>query len=206
MATAVRIYKLPGLPTRSLRKVQRLGFRDDFERPDSDTTLGTTLDGKAWVPLRGVWGIASGNAKLVSNSASGTPAVVVDALSSDGVFTAEWSVRDGGDVAGGLILRAQDVNNHLFINSSGGGNLRLWKRVGGTATEIKTATTGGTILAGSIVRVVLNGSSIKVYLNNALVIDATDSTFATATRHGLAINTGYASRIARATFGPIIPS
>lgn len=206
MATAVRIYKLPGLPTRPLRKVQRLGFRDEFERIDSDTTLGSTIDGKAWVPLRGVWGIAGGNAKLVSNSASGTPAVVVDALTADGIFTAEWAVRDGGDVAGGLVIRVLDVNNHLFLNSSGSGQLRLWKRVNGTATEIKTATTGGVIQSGSIVRVVLNGSSIKVYLNNVLVIDATDSTFIGATRHGLAINTGYVSRIARATFAPIVPS
>lgn len=190
MADPIRIFWLPGSPAAGslLPTLETYGYNDSFDRDNTTNTLGRTPDGKAWKPLRGTWGINYGSAIVTAMGGGGIQIAVAESYSADGVFEMNYARRAGGDTGGGAVLRAVDVNNHLFLNSSGGnGLIRLWKRINGTAEAIGTATTGPFPDLETI-RVVLDGSSIKVYVAGSLIIDAIDGTFANATMHGIAIN------------------
>lgn len=126
----------------------------------------------------------SGNAYNTAPAA--TSYAVVDAAHSDCVVR----VTMGGtfSVNGGLTLRYQDGSNHLAITweDSSGTAPRLAKRVSGSSTVLTPSTqVAGVWAAGDVLEVTLNGPSIKLTKNGALVGAWSDSTFLTCTRHGL---------------------
>lgn len=168
------------------------GAADTFNRADSTSTLGAADTGGAWTAHTGTWGIAGNRAALVTptnNNASPWNIATVNAgLSSCACsvnFPTAWS--DGL----GIVFRATDATNYwlLRFNASGAG-VQLYKVVAGGVTFVvaPSATLNAT---GNTLGVVLIGSTIQIKVNGA---DAgspiTDSTHATATRHGLWNNGG----------------
>lgn len=185
MANPVRIMRIPGSPPASagLPKIPLYGFRDYFSKPDSAASLGSTEDGKLWQYTGdSVWGIQNGEARLVSATAAVNLAYV-DGYSPD--LTLVGLVGSGQANPPGWAFRIQDELNFLFLNN-GGGKPTLYKRVGGgSSLKIGDSTIAGLNVPGDEMRIVLKGSSIKVYKNGTLCMDVTDGTFVDKTKYGM---------------------
>ena len=85
-----------------------------------------------------------------------------------------------------LCARIQDQENMYAVRlvlSSGGSNAQLYKKVSGTWSTLGSAVT---IDDGSVVKLSVNGSAIKVYDDGAEAIRVTDSDIAAAGKAGLA--------------------
>lgn len=84
----------------------------------------------------------------------------------------------------GLAFRIVDIDNCWLVWADTN-RYRLLRRAGGTWT---TVVSGTTVPAdGHVVKVVLNGNAIGVYLNGSgtAELSTSDATYATATKHGL---------------------
>jgi hypothetical protein len=84
----------------------------------------------------------------------------------------------GGSLAG-LVFRYADVNNYYDAILDTAGTLSLRKIVNGAVTVLQTETVTANLLTTYELKVITNGTSIKVYLDTTLIIDTTDATFAT---------------------------
>lgn len=154
---------------------------DSFNRAAS-ATLGTADTGQMWTAIRG-------GAQIVSNEAAGGGTgglnfndniLVLDCGDADG--TASVTLPAGLNFGEGLCFRVVDYDNCWFI-----ANGYIIRRVGGVQTNMNPLN-GLPNAVGTVMRVILNGSSIT------LESDAypsfwpiTDSNHAAATAHGLYI-------------------
>lgn len=162
-----------------------LGFTDDFNRADG--AVGNTVNGKGWATEggNGTWAIASNKAVNTTNS-SGTCYLIADAETPNGTYT----VTIGGTGVNGAlpIFRYENSTNTLSLLSSGG-QILLRKRISNVSTTVATGS-GGTWVAGDVISVVLDGTSVTVKKNGVDVtglVGVTVPEFATATKHGIAV-------------------
>jgi hypothetical protein len=91
------------------------------------------------------------------------------------------------DQAAGLVWRCKDADNYYMARSNVlESNVRLYRIVNGNRTQLGSKEEVK-ILAGEwhALRVEHKGEAIKVYLNDALLIEAADKTFPDAGRIGL---------------------
>lgn len=71
-----------------------------------------------------------------------------------------------------------------MLSASPGGKYTLFKRSALTTfTALVAASAGPNAASGDQLKVIANGSSIKCYVNGALIIDTTDASY-TGTSHG----------------------
>ena len=164
--------------------------KDTFTRADSALTLGNAETGQAWSALGGTWGISSNQAYAV-NDGNDFYAVAESGLPDPIVEVTYAVVADTQR----LVFRASDVNN-LWIISNQSGAWKLLKRVTGAYTQVSTDYTAASA-NGDIVRVILRGATISVYINGTLRIGpVADSFNPTATHHGIghAVMGGTAAR------------
>lgn len=154
---------------------------DTFNRADSPTSLGTTSDGSAtWTALSGTWGISSNQA--YNSSPTGLDVAYINTPAADGTLQVTLPVFSSS----GLAFRIQDINNFLMLYVSGG-TIRLYRWVGGSATQIGSGF--GSFTNGDSLGVTLSGSSITVLHNGSSVGSATETTYQTLTKHGLVLGT-----------------
>lgn len=176
------------------RAVALLGTRtlvsDTFTRADSATTLGTADTGQAWVAMVGTWGLAGGQAYLVSATADA--AAVVDAGVAD--CTVRVTIPTAAGAVCGLTFRLTDASNYWRVVRSGVSNVVLQKTVAGARTTVATAT--ATIADGAVLEVRGAGSAISVTLGGVLLtaLSVSDAFNATATKHGLHCNNNATTR------------
>jgi hypothetical protein len=159
-------------------------FADLFARTDSATSMGsTTVGGFAWTAVSGTWGITSNQAYDAAPTSHTQHLVVVNDGQADGTVSATLanSLVGVANVDGGSVFRYSDANNYWFTSFAG----KLYKKVAGTVTQIGTTMSGGSLAAGNVVTVVLNGSSITAKINGTTFATTTDTFNQTATRHGL---------------------
>jgi hypothetical protein len=159
---------------------------DTFDRSNDAANLGNLdgglLEGQPWEILWGTWGIVDNQAYLAAAGGGDKELAVIDVGLSDctvQVVLSEWA--NGQRVA----FRYSDVDNGFFVNVDGahyyiyrrqaGGHTLLWE--GDPAPQ-----------DGDVVKVVLDGNSIQLYVNESLVASITDSFNQTATKHGLGAN------------------
>ena len=161
---------------------QKVIVSDNFLRGTS-ASLGTADTGQAWEMLGGTFGIDSNHA-APSSAGAWSKAVV-----SSGVSDCEISlVFYSWPPQPRLLFRVVDTNNYWFFGWTAADKLSLYKIVAGVVTSLGAYTSVLSKSVGSVFKVVLSGSSIKCYINNFLALQASDATFATATKHGI---TGY---------------
>ncbi|MDD9266039.1 fibronectin type III domain-containing protein [Paenibacillus sp. GCM10023248] len=157
---------------------------DSFTRADGN--LGGTITevgNKTWIALAGTPTIASNVVKPgLSNGLA-----VVDAGVSD--CSVEAKFVNIVAAATRLAFRVTDANNWWFVQgASGTGKYELYKKNAGSYVAVKS---GGISYANNdIVKVVLLGSSIKVFVNGVedTALATTDTFNQSATQHGLAAN------------------
>lgn len=151
---------------------------DSFTRANSASVVGVADSGQTWSTLSGTCGISS-NAAYGSQAATVNLAVVTTGV-ADGIVDLTNSTFLTGD-SPTLILRTTNFNNRWELNTDNTG-YTLRKFVDGSATTVATAV--GSPASGDKLRAVLNGSSIKIYVNGTQKISASDAHNATATAHG----------------------
>jgi len=164
-----------------LRKKQKFNsIVDSFNRANSNTTLGHTDTGQPWETLGEViMGINSNLAYTVSSNGD-TEALVESGISD---FTLQVTFA-ANPVVALCVFRAKDHQNLWKINANKSINkYRLIKLDNGVSSVAATGSIA--INNGDVVKVVCNGSVIKVYINDILDITYTDSFNQNETKHGL---------------------
>jgi hypothetical protein len=158
---------------------------DNFTRTDSSTALGTPSDaGSDWVAGRGTWGISSNKGYLVSDG--GADNVNVAYLESS-LADVEVQVTISGlganfDVA--LCGRVEGADDYILLVCRGGGNIvELYKKVS-AGNFVSLDTDSGTPLA-SVMKLVMNGSTLEGWVDGVIRVSASDSHNSTATSHGI---------------------
>lgn len=151
---------------------------DPFIKPNSTTSLGTTLGGKSW-SSSGVYGVLDNAPYIVSGS--GDTIATFDSGYADGEI--EWTVASpGGSGTPRYIFRAQSNTQYFALQGS------TLYRFNPNFINVGTTSFGSTVV-GDKIKVVLKGSSIKIYRNDVLGLDIVDTTFVTATKYGFGSST-----------------
>ncbi len=162
---------------------------DLFNRADSTTGLGLSTSGHTWIETGGTFGILSNQAKEVV--ATSSPYAVIDSGISNATVAWTMAVLPSADRSTWHPMRFQDAANMIVVEASpAGGPYYIYKKVAGIFTALGN---GGATANGAEMRVVLNGTSIKLYVDNALTIDTTASEFLTNTKHGIGSSVSYGS-------------
>jgi hypothetical protein len=159
--------------------VSRYLVRDGFNRADAAGTLGTAETGQAWEAIAGTaFGISGGQA-YHTDTANTLCISTINAGAANVRITC--GVSRTTQVAG-VAFRVTDASNYWTVSMSGGGTT-LTKTVAGTPSNAASSAT--TFSGLTAVEVQANGSGISVYVNGSLLLSATDSFSATATKHGM---------------------
>jgi hypothetical protein len=165
--------------------VPAVNITDDFNRADDAAGLGTATTGQAWSTNQGIIGIQSNKAHTYTLG-SGRANSTIDAAVADLTIQVAMTALATNGTIGGIVFRYVDNSNYWRFTDNGSSSRAaiLAKIVAGSTSElINTATT---INANSVLKVVLAGNSISVYVDNVQVSTTqTDSFNATATKHGL---------------------
>lgn len=119
-------------------------------------------DGKVWTDQVGTWAILT-NAAAASALSGGLAIATVDTPSADAVIDVE-ATRSAGSVGG--IARYQDANNYLRFYHEGT-NAVCQQVVAGTPSTLRTGA--ATYSAGAVVRLILNGTTGRLFYNNVAV-------------------------------------
>jgi hypothetical protein len=156
---------------------------DRFQR-----TVGVSPLGPLWLEDRGTWGVAASGTGYLS-ATSGTninQLAVAETGLADGTF--EWVLHTIQRGYNYWVFRYLDSDNYLYISDSSSTNVIVIHKVeAGVQSVLATASnTDSYVTAGSLLRVVLSGSSISVYRNSTLRVRATSTFNQTATKHGIA--------------------
>ena len=146
--------------------------------------MGNATSGQAWATLgSAVWGINGNQAYLVSPTSANEYAAI-DGGVYNGTVQATIAAYDGSFTQS-LLFRCSDSSNLWTFSLNGTGTLLfLFKCVAGTYVQVGSSVSL-TCANGDVWKVVLSGNNISLYQNNVLIISATDSFNATATKSGL---------------------
>jgi hypothetical protein len=148
-------------------------FSDDFNRADSNTTLGGS-----WTALGGsVWGIASNQAYNVSGS--GHVCVVHDSGTADVEIETTFTTFENSMA---ICFRVTDNDNFLMAYYDSG-VIYIYKRESGGFASLASASESRS--HGDVWKVVANGTAIGVFHNGVSAVSTTSSFNLTATKHGL---------------------
>jgi hypothetical protein len=151
--------------------------QDSFNRANSTTSMGVADTGQTWEEIVGNWGINSNQAYFTggtTNNIAGIESGVSDCRISVNIATLSGEP--------GLTFRIQDTTNWFRLIYSGG-RFYLQRAVNGIRNEVSNVP--ATVTNGSLLVVELQGNSIRVFLNGTQIISVTNTSFATATKHGL---------------------
>ena len=158
---------------------------------DSDLTLLTDHVAEKG----GAWTVRSGTPKINTNRLSETATV------ADGRYTQQSDRSDGtlqvtlrtSIVAGafwGILFREADDQSALMCELEGGTFVSLYTRTaGGGYSSIGSVALVFLANTDYVMKAVMSGTSIKIYVDDVLKIDVVEATNQTETRHGFRIDT-----------------
>ena len=157
-------------------------------------TAGTQLadrtpdydSGFSWTENLRNFDIASGGAGAQTDSSqgSGDCAATLDFGDADVSFGCDFSRGTDTSDHGGLCVRYLNTTNYMYVRVTGTA-VELRKVDGGSDSQVaSTAHTWGTGTQ-KFLQVVLHGDSVRVFVDDAEVLDASTSFNSTATKHGL---------------------
>lgn len=169
------------IPSYLFRDLDRIAY-DDFARDNATGDLGTALCGTAWSG-DGNMDIVSGKARANSDSLQ---MPVLDLGGSDNgcqVVEVDIAAIGTGDEVGVVFQYTDADNQYRCYLDKGSNELILEKNVATVVTEITSpAFTVGTAHELKVLR---QGTRIRVYVDGVLRIDTTDSAFSTGNKVGL---------------------
>ncbi|MGW1436887.1 hypothetical protein ACWD7M_16750 [Streptomyces griseus] len=121
--------------------------------PATTYTPATTPSGETWVRTGTVTGSKDGVLLAASSSA------YFNVSQPYGILSTRWGVATA---EGGLLFRYTDANNYYLVTSTG-----IWRKVGGTTTQIHAFTSP--LISGSHVVVRNWANQIRVWVNGVSV-------------------------------------
>lgn len=146
-------------------------FTDDFHRPNE--LLGAS---PYWTQIAGQHSIVSNVLRQTgTNNAENLARCDFDVGSSDMAVEIQ-QVSPGASNGGGFtaaVVRYVDANNFYMARESQA-NMEIWRRVSGTFTRIGV-TAGAAPSHPFTIRLEVEGSSLRLYLNDVLTLSASDS-------------------------------
>lgn len=155
---------------------------DTFDRGAYPAALGTSTSGDTWEVIRGGFSVSDAGGSLDSfaeGSGLNRNVATFDYGSADATLYVHLEER-AGDGNQGIAFRVVDADNFYFL---GEGSIVAF--IAGVQTTIASGIANGYDGQGVVCeRLVLSGSSIKVYFNCALVFDGSDSSLS-GTKHGI---------------------
>jgi pectate lyase len=159
-------------------------YSEDFE---SGTASG-------WSKSGGSWSVVSDGSQVYRQSSTGSDAKAQTGSTSWTDYAVEARVKplawSGSDRSAGVVARAQNMTNYYQLGLTNGGQVQLTKRAGGGIQVLAAAVAGVTTGSWYTLRLEVFGSSLRGYLDGALVVSTVDGTFSSG-RIGL--YTRYAS-------------
>jgi hypothetical protein len=170
--------------------------RDLFTRSNTSQphTLGVMDTGQTWIneSSRGTSDQGTGCLGITSNTVFAQAALTTGSMSTvfawpDGSVNCTIPTTGSSGFAG-LVFRVGSADNYWqYVRDNTTGNAKLSYFVNRTETVVTpTATTA--VAAGSTLRVVFYGSTVKCYVGTTLTHDTTDSNFTTNRKVGLIIS------------------
>lgn len=155
---------------------------DSFTLQPGAPITGRTLDSDdtQWSSVEGqftVGGFAGGSAYP---TVAGTPSIALITGTANGFVAATFSTMATAPQETAIIFRYSSAGNYYHA-----GPTQLWIVQSGAFTLVGTYSTA--FSAGDRMTVELNGSAITIFRNGVSVLTATNSTFSTATQHGIGV-------------------
>jgi hypothetical protein len=176
-------------------KATRIAAVDDFDRVNGP--LGWTRDGVLWLAPAAVV-VDSGTLRDQTTTASNFS--LIDTMDVDYDIEAEIQWQSPGTSGIYLVGHYQNnTNYYMFGIETNGVNGRLYKVVGGTATQL--GTTAALMLEANHwgrVRLSFQGTAIRAYYEDSLVVSVADSSLPGAQLAGIrtgSANTGNDHRV-----------
>lgn len=170
----------------------------NFSGTDGDKLENMVVAGYGTTPTQS-WNVEDDGWTIQSNKAAYDGAVSsqpawIETFKSDVILEAEITTSATASKFLGLLLRYKNKSNFIRLtisNVAAGTDVSLTRVENGTATSIATATAGLAASTAYKVKVLLQGTSIKVFIDSVSQIDTTSAVHQTETKHGIfANNTG----------------
>lgn len=190
-------------PSSSASPSSALPITDSFDRTDDATALGTTDTGQLWTTHSGVMGINGNRAYCPTLGSIGTftgSIATVESGESDVTIEITMPTARSAISFDGIVFRYSDNNNFLLARYS-------WQNV---RVQFDTMVGGSFIAAvdsagisppeahdGMVMKLVLSGDSIELFIDDVSYIVRTDSFNQTATRHGIVIGNNVDTTVSR---------
>ena len=160
-------------------------FEDTFTDTDATALTDHTPDtGIGWTNV-----VASGGQSIVSNalkSASGTwPKWICDDTAADCTISSSAMYHAGSSDNPGIIFRYVDSANYWYTYVDNGG-IYLSSVVGGSVdVNDYNDSLGSNNATARKMDITLNGTSIKVWVDDTLLFNITNSSHLTSVKHGV---------------------
>lgn len=151
---------------------------DDFNRPDSAASLGSSASGTLWILASGSWSISNGEASSTTNTNNQWAVAPLGAENQ--IVTTVVGSTASNPLGSGIVLRANLAGNTGYVIHPAG---KIYKIVAGAATDIGTLSIG--MVKGSRVRASAIGSKINVKIDGSNAATVTDASIVTGQYVGL---------------------
>lgn len=168
------------IPSYLFRNLDAIAF-DHFDRDDDTGALGTSTSGHAWAADSG-FDIDTNKAVANTDSPS-MPNVNLGTGITDQVIEVSLGGVGTGDEVGVVFRYADADNQYRCYLDKGSNELILEKNVATTVTEI--ASPAFTVGTTHELRVIVQGTRIRCWVDRLLLIDTTDAALSAGTRAGL---------------------
>ena len=155
---------------------KKIIINDNFDRQDSENDIGQTPEGFKWENIKGDLGILG---EMVYNSNGKNAISVVDISDKNVDISVKYSTVASDQW---IVFRVQDGYNFLRAGYIAG-KLIIQKVEDGIATNIFTKSEF--LSNGDELKVSINDSNIKVYLNNSLVGEVIEEAYMNYTKVGI---------------------
>jgi hypothetical protein len=145
--------------------------------------------------LSGAWSVFNnvGSFELLQSSTSTTARAIVGDVTDDQVLQTKLSIRafGTGSAWAGLMARFVDTNNYYYLTLRASGELSLRKLVGGAITVLGSVPFVATSQPAYF-RLEVVGTKLRVYVNDVLLLERSDATFARGSSGFMTYNTAAA--------------
>jgi pectate lyase len=153
----------------------------------SDTFEDSNLDG--WTRSGGSWSVASDGSQVARQSSTSSDARALAGQTDWSNYTVQARVKalsfNGSDRFVALLARAQSATSYYYLTLRSGNTVQLKKLANGSSTTLSSTSFTVTTNTWYTVRIEVDGTTLRGFVNGTLVSTATDSQFATG-RAGLA--------------------
>lgn len=152
---------------------------DGFNRADSSTSLGSTVDGKVWTQDTGIIGVSGGRAY---NTTTGNNRAYIDVGKSNYIVSCVFSTTAGA--GSWLVLRYLNGSNYCRVGRNTTSDQIRWQTI--VAGAITTnQQLGATPVDGDEIAVSCIGGEYVVYLNGSRLEKVFHTPFMSHTRVGI---------------------